>query len=258
MLVTQSKIDDLLESLKTHLEEILSIKEQVLVLDKALIEAENEYNQKLGDINDEADRLESLKASLLSRLAPKKQSSPDIRDKFMENIEAPPHIVESFVTAIPPLPKEDPRTQRKRALADHIEFFLMDSERETIMQVINAVLADNYHDMGDMLEQLAWGDIWKARANWESLEEQYARLIEWQKALLERLDYWQNILQRRKQDPRYELQEMRSRGQESWFAFLDDLLQKQVTENARLDYEIKVLEQQLQVRQTQNDEVNNV
>lgn len=257
MLVTQSQIDELLETLKTRLKQILSFREQVLVLEKALIEAENEYNQKLADINDEADRLESLKASLLSRLAPKKERTPAIRDTFIGDVEEPPQLVESFVTPISPLPQEDPKNQRKRALADHIELFLLDSERETTMQVINAVLADNDRDTGDMLEQLAWGDIWKARADWESLEEQYARLQEWHKALLERLGYWQNVLQSREKDSRYELQEMRSRGQESWFAFLDDLAQKQVAENAKLDHEVKVLEQQLQVKQTKNNEVNN-
>ncbi|MBD2215109.1 hypothetical protein H6G27_35495 [Nostoc linckia FACHB-104] len=259
MLVTQLEIDELLEILKTHLEQIFFLKEQAQTLEKALAEAENDYYQKLGDINAEADRLESLKASLLSRLAPKQERMPAIRDTFIGNFEEPPQLVESFVTpmSLSPLPQADPKAQRKRTLADHIELFLRDSERETTMQVINAVLADNHRDMGDMLELLVWGDIWKARADWESLEEQYTRLQEWHKALLERLNYWHNVLQYREQDPRYELQEIRSRGQESWFTFLDDLAQKQVAENAKLDHEVKVLEQQLQVKKTKNNEVNN-
>lgn len=257
MAITQTQIDQLLETLKTLLDEIAQLRQQASVLEKELAQAESEYNQRLSHLNAEADRLDALKTSLQSRLAQKKKQPPVIENPIATGVELPDQVIEPQL--LPPLPPEDPRIQRKRALADHIEYFLADSDRETVMQVINAVLAENRCDMGDMLELLVWGDIWKARAEWETQEEQYTRLQEWQRALEERIVYWQQMCQRWEDDPRYGLwQEKRSRSQEEWLALLDDWGQKQAEENTRLSHEVAVLEKRWQAKQTENNEVNNV
>ncbi|MEC4812326.1 MAG: hypothetical protein SAK29_03480 [Scytonema sp. PMC 1069.18] len=254
MAITQTQIDQRLEILKTLLDDIAQLRQQASILENELAQAENEYNQKLSHLNTEADRLDALKISLQSRLAWRKTPPPVTENTSRTEVELPPPVIEPQL--LPPLPPENPRIGRKRALADHIEYFLADSDRETVMQVINAVLADNYCDMGDMLELLVWGDIWKARAEWETLEEQYTRLQEWQCSLEERLAYWQQIW---KDDSRYSLwQEKRSRSQEEWLAFLDDLAQKQAEENTRLSHEVAVLEQRWQAKQSENNEVKNV
>ncbi len=97
-----------------------------------------------------------------------------------------------------------------------------------------------------MLEALTWGDIWAMRADWESLEEQYARLSEWYVALEDRLKYWQLRLQG---DLRYNLYlVMRERGQAGWQEYLNGLISGQREENERLAREIAELEQQLATR----------
>jgi len=256
MSVTQTQIEQLLEALKTLLAQISSLRQQAKEVEKDLAQAQGEYDQKLGSLYAEADRLEALKTSLRNRLAPKTTAvAPDYTSKPTTNkVELPPQILETQIEEPPP-PPENPRIKRKRDLADHIEYFIAESDREPIMQIINAVLANEQQDVGEMLELLSWGEIWKARAEWETLEDHYTRLQGWQEALTERLTYWQRKQHRLESTPFYSLwQEKRSRSQESWLAFLDNLAQQQAEENARLAHEVEVLEQQWQAKQ----EVNNV
>ncbi|NEO33952.1 MAG: hypothetical protein F6K36_26760 [Symploca sp. SIO3C6] len=256
MSVTQTQIEQLLEALKTLLAQISSLRQQTDEIEKDLAQVQGEYDQKLGSLNAEADRLEALKTSLKNRLAQKK---PAVAPEYISNsttnkVELPPQILETQRDEPPP-PLENPRSKRKRDLADHIEYFIAESDREPIMQIINAVLANEQQDVGEMLELLSWGEIWTVRAEWETLEEQYARLKSWQEALSERLTYWQNTRHRLEKTPFHGLwQEKRSRSQEDWLAFLDNLAQQQAEGNTRLAHEVEVLEQQWQAKQ----EVNNV
>lgn len=262
MTLTQTQIDELLETLKSLLDQIAQLRQKAAELEKGLTQAEGDYNEKLSSLNAEADRLEALKASLKFRLAQKTQEIPEqsatIIDTLPVDVELPPEIIEPKLGELPPPPKEDPRYTRKQMLADHIEYFVVDSDREPIMQEINAVLADERQDLGDMLERLNWGEIWKARADWETLEDQYARLESWKSALEERLTYWQQQLCRVEQDPRYSLwQEMTTYSHQEWLAFLDNLARQQEEENASLAHEVSVLEQQWQTKQAES-EVKNV
>ena len=254
MSVTETQIEQLLEALNTLLAQISSLRQQAKEVEKDLAQAQGEYDQKLGSLYAEADRLEALKTSLRNRLAPKKTVAPSyIGNSTTAQVKLPPQILETQIEEPPPL--ENPRIKRKRDLADHIEYFIAESDREPIMQIINAVLANEQQDVGEMLELLNWGDIWTVRADWETLEDHYTRLQGWQEALTERLTYWQLKQHPSKSTPFYSLwQEKRSRSQESWLAFLDNLAQQQAEENSRLAHEVEVLEQQWQAKQ----EVNNV
>jgi hypothetical protein len=131
-------------------------------------------------------------------------------------------------------------------LADHIYSCLNQEQEEVVMQVVNAILADESKDIGDMLEALAWGGIWKVRTDWESLEDQYSRLTEWRAALEVRLNYWRAEIHRLESESRYTLWEVKRQSEAQWQALLADLEQKQAAENALLAHEVAVLEQQLQ------------
>ncbi len=244
----QTQIDDLLNKLKLNLEEITRLRSQAADLEKSLAEVQHDYEQKLGPLNAEADRLEGLKLSLRARLARQDVSPP--KREHSETAATPPQEViepDSAGPKPPPPPPKDPRAARKRALADHVISFVSGEEMETVMQVVNAILDDERRDIGDMLELIPWGDIWTARAEvWETLDLQYERLREWDQGLTTRLTYWQGQIQRLEDDDRHGLlQEMQSRSRPDWLAYLDDLAQKQTKINEESSREVQFLEQQI-------------
>jgi hypothetical protein len=232
------------------------VRQQTKKLEEELAKVKQDYNQKLGPLNQEADSLEALKSSLKYRLM-QNQKSPVKEEQLPPReqgngieVNTPPEILEDTSPKPPPISPEDLRRQRKRTLADYVEYFIADSEREPILQLLNAVLHDDRRDLGDMLELLSWGEIWTVRADWETLEEQYSRLQEWQQALSERLTYWQGAQRQLETTSAYGLwQEKRSRSPEEWLPYLEGLAQKQVAENERLAHEVAILEQELQQRE---------
>lgn len=262
MSITQTEIDKLLETLKTLLTQITQLRQQTDVIEKGLAEVQRDCEQKLSPLYKKTDDLEKVKRSLKYRLASQNQSTskslppPTIEHKHEEDpkIEPPPDIIKDNSTKLPPPLTIDPRLERKRTLADHIEYFIADGDRHPIMEIINAVLADKQKDLGDMLELLSWGEIWTIRADWETPEDQYTRLKEWHQALPERLTYWQNNQNRLETSPFFGLwQEKRQRNSEDWQTFLTSLVKKQEQENARLTHEVTILEQQLQQREKEEN-----
>lgn len=254
MIVTQTRIDEILTTLKALREQIEVLKARVAELmatemEAALAQAHEEYEARLKPFNEEASRLRNERAVLQMRLSqlaanpatvgPRPAESPDI---------AAPEPVPTFENPEAPLPPPppDPRGERKRKLADYIYIFLPQEQEEAVMQVINAILVDENKDIGDILEALAWGDIWSTRAGDESLEAQYARLNEWCVALEGRVTYWKTRVQSLESESRYDLWKVKKQGEAQWQALLEDLIQKQTTENERLAHEVTVLEQQLQ------------
>jgi chromosome segregation ATPase len=258
MIVAQSDVDKLLRTLKNLLEQIATLRERVTELESEmkdeLNQAKQEYDERLGPLNADAAQLINQKALLQARLAqmrtsPTTTATTNHTDTALPDVVLPEAVLPRSDTPTnpPDPPPVDPRLAQKRALADHIYYFL-DSDQEPVMQVINAMLADDSRDMGHMLESLAWGEIWAIRADWESLEEQYNRLKGWQSALESRLAHWKAQVQRLESESRYSLWEIKSQGEEKWQVFLDELVQKQTAENARLTHEIAILEQELQAQ----------
>ncbi len=252
MATMQMQIDNLLTALEALLEQIKPLRQRVAEVEKGLAQAQRDYDLKMSKLNAEADRLEGLKLSLLARLNPRKPPPPPPPPLPGPEPTPLPEVIQSG-TPHPPPPTESPRAARKRSLAKHIYYFL-DSNQDTVMQVINAVLVDDRRDVGDMLEALSWGDIWKACADWETLENQYDRLNEWYQVLEERLAYWQREMRKQESDRRYYLwQKIQVSSQEEWLAFLNDLARQAEVENARLAHEVEVLEQALHTRQTEGE-----
>ena len=264
MLISQAQIDELLLILKTLLDQIMPIRERLAQIEKELAQVQQEYDKIIGPHNSEADRLEALKHSLRARLARRKVQTvvmPAISP--VPQATQPPAVVDLELSPDeppPPPPPEDPWMARKRALADHIYYFL-DPSQQIIMQTINAFLMDDdQRGLGEMLEVLVWGVIWSERADWESLQEQYERLEEWQQALDGRLAFWQAEELRLKNDSRMALwQERQARTQEAWLAFLDKLAGRQQAENERLAKEIAILERAWQEQEAASEgEINHV
>ena len=235
MIVTQLQVDDLLANLHTLLERVIFERDQVSSLEKSLAEAQHDYDEQLGALNAESIKLEALKEFLKISLERQGISS--------RRLHPPSLVAPGGELQEGPLPASiDLCRKQKRRLADHIQYFIGD-DQTSILEIINAVLIDDRRTVAEMLEALTWGDIWAMRADWESLEDQYARLSEWYLALEDRLKYWQLRLQG---DPRYNLYlVMRERGQTGWQEYLNELISGQKLENERLVGEIADLEQQL-------------
>ncbi len=254
MIVTQTHIADLLATLKTFREQIEAFKARVAELlatemEAALAQAHKEYEARLKPLNEEASRLKNERAVLQMRLAqlaatPVTAGLDETKSGLVTTPD--PVLPVEEKPAPPPPPPPDPRGERKRKLADYIYFFLPPEQEEVVMQVINAILADESKDIGDILETLAWGDIWGIRPEDESLEAQYTRLSDWRAALEGRVVYWKTRVHSLESESRYALWEVKRQGESQWQALLDDLAQKQAAENDRLAHEVTVLAQQLQ------------
>ncbi len=243
MVDIETQIIEILNNLKELLEQITWLRQHADELDRGLIEAQRDYDQKIGPLNTEADRLEALKLSLRARLA--RRPSPAAQPAKSDDAPSTPKPVITTETPPPPPPK-DPRAKRKRELADYIGYFIADESRETIMQVINAILADEQRDVGDMLELLSWGNIWTASADWETPVEQYKRLNDWNQILADRLVYWQERIHGLEKSSYYSLwQQKQSLSQAEWLANLDEMGRQQAANNANLSREVDFLEQQL-------------
>lgn len=255
MAATEADINLLLETLEALLKKIEPLRRRVDEIEKGQTEAQREYDQKLGQANAEADRLESLKVSM--RAPTKGGEVPPPPPPSIGAIPPPP-VFEVNVEpgkGPPPPPRESLRTKRKRTLLDYI-FYITDEGPE--IEKINALMDDDHHDMGDMLEMLAWGPIWKSRTPWETLDDQRQRLEEWRVVLEERFSYWTQECHRLEEDERYSLWKQKSELNENeWQAELDQMLQRQETDNQRLASEVAKLEEQSRAQQAGESEVTN-
>jgi hypothetical protein len=258
--ITQSHIDDLLNTLQSLHAQIAPLREQATALEKELNQVQQLYDQQLAPLNAEADQLELRKLSLRTRLAAteqEKESQPTVPVTAAYEVEPPPETlpVEDLPApvALPP-PPEDPRAIRKRRLADHI-FYFLDNDQQIKMQTINALLADERCDVGDMLESLTWGAIWESRADWETLEAQHTRLLEWHESLEERCAYWQDKIRQMENSDMYTLwSQSHQAGQQDILVLLAHLVAQQQEENERLAHEVAVLEDAWQKKQARRKE----
>lgn len=255
MSVTDEQINDLLSQLKDMIEKIQPLRTKVADLDEQLIKAQRDYDSQLGAVNAESIRLQGRKMALKAAMLGKRPV-PNVESTHRTTI--PPPTVMGSPNSVPsPAPvQEDPRDARKRALWNHIYFFLNpdelkpEAEKIKTIQAIHGMVKDEQRDLGDMLEVLAWGDIWKARADWETFEDQARRLDEWLIALQRRMEYWQQFIRKLEMDRRQNLlKEMQKRVQQDWLLYLQGLAGQQQQENKRLVQEIVILENEWRARQ---------
>jgi chromosome segregation ATPase len=259
-MITQMQVDELLTTLQSLHEQIAPLRKHAGAMEQKLAQIRKMYEQKVGPLNAERAQLDAKKQSLRMRLAETQkplQPSEITITTDPTNIEPPsdagPSESPESPIAPPPSPPADPRAERKRKLADHLLSFLesdhLDSDR-VIKTEINRILEDKQCDVGDMLESLSWGSIWVARADWETLEDQYTRLESWQKTLEARQAYWQREVQRMEQ----ELYERWKTDQRDVMVCVDELAQKQMKEIEQLKHEVAVLEEQWQKKQATRKE----
>jgi len=238
MPATETEINVLLEKLEMLLSEVKALSAAIDRIATMLEQAEREYELKLGDVMAEADRLDAEKHGLLSRLNRAEAPGP-MPPRAVEPV-APPALVEVASPAIklPPSLPENPTRKRKRALADFIFNF---NDSGPVIEKINALVDDDARDIGEMLELMEWGQIWKERTSWETFDEQRQRLEEWHIALEERRSF---LTEKKNRLEENSLWNRRSKSEEDWQSFLDEMLQQRKAENERAAREIEKLEQQ--------------
>lgn len=249
MPVTEEQIQGLLRQIKTLLDQIMPLREKAATLNDELAAARRDYERVVGAANAEFDRLRARKATLQAQLA---AEPPPPRPPESGAPKPPPVVYDGEPGAALSTPaSEDPRTARKRALADFIYCFV-DDEQEDVLHVLHAIQSDSQRDVGDMLELLPWGDIWQVRADWETLDDQRRRLSSWLAALETRRDHWKRTRDQLAGDRRQGLlQEKKARSAEAWQDYLAGLARDQETENARLRGEIQILEAEVQKKRAQ-------
>jgi len=253
-MATETDINLLLAPLEALLKQVRALTTEVERIATTLEQAEREYSQKLDGAIAEADRLEGEKRSLIARLnraeAPGPLAPPPADERAGIEPVPPPPLTDTTIK-LPAPPREKPERQRKRALADFIFNF---SDSGSVIEKINALVDDDARDIGEMLELIEWGQIWKERTKWESDSEQFTRLEEWRVALEHRLAF---LTEKKSLLENNSLWEERSRSDEEWQSFLDEILQQRKAENERTVIEIGKLEEQWQARREAALEVNN-
>ncbi len=253
MAATQNQIDMVLKVIERLLEQIEPLSKHAITIEAGLVEVQEAYNVRLGELNCKAEELKSHASSLryelklkqgvaLSQLSPSEIQSRLPTSQFLPKIE-------EAVAEAPAVLQKDPRDKRKRDLADYI-LDLISDDQHMIMERVNAMVADPHRSLGDMLEALPWGSIWMQRTDGETLNDQLERLDGWRRELEERLMFWQNEVRRLESDRSYYLwQEMQGRSEASWQAYLDELASAQEAENTQLEHAVAMLEQELQALQ---------
>ncbi len=223
MATIQDHIDLVLETIQGLLGQIEKLSKRAVAIEVGIAEALQAYNEKLGMLNSKADELKRQAASLGYELNPNQG-----------------HIEPK------PIARETENQQKHSPLQPKPE----ETMAETPLQKgVNAMVADRRRDVGDILEILPWGPIWRLRTDGETLEEQLKRLNGWQDALEGRLAFWQGEVLRLESDKSYDLwQEMQTSSPERWLIYLDELASSQTAENARLEHAVAVLERELQAR----------
>lgn len=250
--VVEARVGKILTEIESLLSQIVSLRRQVKEIEAGLAETQRDYDKKLAQVNAEADKLESLKSSLLAR----SKSVPIPAPSLPDGVNPPSQVIEAKTeqpTAIPPAPlRESDTARRKRNLLDHIDYFT-DEEQADVIGRIHALAKDEQRGVGDILELLKWGNIWQARPDWETLEEQEDRLKGWHGILQERLNYWQREVQRISQDQRYSLwQRKKALSGDEWQSFLAQLAQQQERDNEQLRRKVAELELLWQAQQTES------
>jgi hypothetical protein len=250
--VVAERVRKILADIESLLSQIVSLRRQVNEIEAGLAETKRDYDKKLAQVNAEADKLESLKHSLLAR----SKSIPIPAPPLHDGVIPPPQGIEAKTeqpTEIQPLPlRESDTARRKRRLLDHIDYFTDEGQADVIGR-IHAFAKDERRGVGDILELLKWGSIWQARPDWETLEEQEDRLKGWRGILQERLDYWQRELQRISQDQRHSLwQRKKALSGDEWQSFLQQLAKQQEWDNEQLRRKVAELEHLRQAQQTES------
>jgi hypothetical protein len=242
MIITSSQIDKLLATLEDLLAQIDPLRRKADELRQALEHVHRDYDQRLRQLNLQAEALETRRRALRTWLA-RGYSESQAPEGPRESSKSPSVHKGLDKELLPPDSPGRLRANRKRALADHI-FYFLEVDQHTNMQLINTVMIDDERDLGDMLEILAWGPIWMARAEWESLEDQATRLELWCRTLEERLAYWQMEIRHLESDQNFALlQIMQTSDRETWLDYLNEMAGRQLIENEQLSQEIAVLEE---------------
>ena len=254
-----ARLAEALGALEALLAAIAPLRQRVADERAGLALAVREYDRALREPNDEAARLAARQAYLRAQLA-----RADADPQPAPRLTAPASLAGSHpdagaATPPPPVappptgPVVDPRAERKRAFADHVFYFAAfgdAAEEDAVRQRINAVLNDPAADLGDVLEALAWGPIWQARQEWETPDDQLARLAAWRAALAERLAHWRRAAEALDRDDQRSLyEERRSRTPDGWRRYLAELAEEQRAENARLARAVAALDAEWARRQ---------
>ena len=244
-------IQQRLDQLKALLERVGEARGAVSDLEQRLSRIGRDYERVVAPFNEEADRLEAFIRALRFRLERRTEPLPPPQSTADLSV-TPPAPVLSGTDVVPPPPRVDASRTRKNDLADHIESFT--GAYETVMPLINRILADGQRDLGDMLELLPWGDVWTRRTAWEDDASQTERLTRWHTALTERLQYWEERLEHLKSDSSFGLLCEQERDPGGWQIYLETIAARQETENRQKRSEIAVLEQEIAKRSEVTDD----
>jgi len=117
---------------------------------------------------------------------------------------------------------EDPDTVAKDILIEHAYRVLDPMVNPKDAQEIGrlqGLVSNPATTLGEVLETLPWGAIWKQKGQQETLADQWQRLCTWEQALQNQLALLEKGEERLRRDPRYGLWERRREGPEAWEQF---------------------------------------
>jgi hypothetical protein len=246
-----AEIADTLVRIEELLGKIAPLRQKAAATIQALDQTQSEYEEVVGPSDRESIRLEAAIAHarrLLAGAAVHRavEAVEEDTEPGRPATVTPPRGWEASPEQIP---ETDVQAVRKRSIADHVLYFAA-GENDPVVVLMNSMLTKPEQGAGEMLELIAWGDIWKAAADWESEAERLDRLRLWQRELESRLDYWNGQIHLLARDSRHALMVRKLKlTRARWRAYLSEIAREQELDNAQRGNELDVLEAECVRRQ---------
>jgi hypothetical protein len=231
--VDQTDVNALLGMLQQVLQQINNARLAVAPLETGLAMAYNDYQNAVGRLYRQTNRLQIEIDMLRARINGIDQDTslsptPDINEVRSE-----------------PQGRADPEAVEKDILLEHLVRMLdpmVNSEDAEFLANLQGLCNNPTTQLVDALEKIPWGIVWTTRGPQEDLVAQYRRLGVWEQALARQLSHLERENERLRKDSRYGLWEQFQRGPTVWQQFLQRTAQQQQEYNVELTEELRNLQ----------------
>jgi len=233
-ITTQADVDAQLSRLRLLLSQIDNARLAVAPLETGLAIAYSGYQDMVGWLYRETNRLQieidmlRVRIDGLGQDAPSTQTTTDVSKVRREQQDV-----------------ADPEAVEKDVLLEHL-FRVLDpmvnDEDAELLANLQGLCNNPSTQLVDALEKIPWGIVWTTRGSQEDLVVQYRRLSVWEQALVRQLNHLKREKARLRKDSRYGLWEQYQRGPTAWQEFLQHTAQQQQEYNVELTEKLRSLQ----------------
>lgn len=232
--ITQADVDAQLSRLQLLLSQIDYARLVVVPLETGLAMAYSGYQDIVGWLYRETNRLQIEIDMLRARIDGLGQDAPSTQ--ATANVSKVRREQQNVV---------DPEAVEKDVLLEHL-FRVLDpmvnDEDAELLANLQGLCNNPTTQLVDALEKIPWGIVWTTRGSQEDPVAQYRRLSVWEQALVRQLNHLKREKARLRKDSRHGLWEQYQRGPAAWQQFLQHTAQQQQEYNVELIEKLRSLQ----------------